>query len=175
MGFSSSLASQAERNTTLPPLTVEWYRTRLRVHTDDPRVHRHLASQHHAVAPDATVPEPLPAADLWVVADPDAIAGWRLGAPTGRRQAFTGEWYAEHRGADGETVLVAEDAARHPHALVTPDFRSWAVVAPGRRASASSPPAPYGSWCAGGRLRRRPDVPRRGGPTPQRARGVPRR
>ncbi|MEU2954023.1 hypothetical protein ACIOUE_23675 [Streptomyces xanthochromogenes] len=130
MGFYSLLTGRAERNTTLPMLTVEWYRTRLRVRTSAPGVHRHLASQHHTVTPDVAVPEPLPPADLWVLADPDPFAERRLGAPTGRRQAFTGEWYAEHRGADGETVLVSEDTATHPHALITPDFRSWALVAP---------------------------------------------
>ncbi|MFF5858529.1 hypothetical protein ACFY8B_23355 [Streptomyces sp. NPDC012751] len=131
MGFYSSLTARAERDTTLVTLTVEWYRTRLRIHTGDPGVHRYLASQHHNVAPDTAVPEPLPAADLWVLADADPVAEGRLGARVGRRQAFTGEWYAEHRGADGETVLVAEDTATHPHALITPDFRSWALVSPG--------------------------------------------
>ncbi|WP_167161467.1 hypothetical protein [Streptomyces sp. MBT27] len=128
MGFYSLLTGPAEQGTVLETLTVEWYRTRLRVHSSAPDVHRHLASQHHTVAPDVVVPEPLPTVDLWVLADPDPFVERRLGAPTGRRQAFTGEWYTEHRGADGETVLVAEDAT-HPHALITPDFRSWALVA----------------------------------------------
>ncbi|MFF5563247.1 hypothetical protein ACFY7Z_14295 [Streptomyces sp. NPDC012623] len=130
MSFYAPLVGRAERNITLPPLTVEWYRVRLRVRTADPYVHRYLASQHHTVAPDATAPEPLPVADLWVLLEPDPLAGRNPGAPTGRRQAFTGEWYTEHRGADGETVLVSQDATTHPHTLITRDFRSWVLAAP---------------------------------------------
>ncbi|WP_327341286.1 hypothetical protein [Streptomyces europaeiscabiei] len=129
MGLYASLIAGSERTGTLPPLAVDWYRTRLRVWTRDPGAHRHIASQHQLVAPTHRVPGPLPVADLHAVADPALIAGLRLGTPKGRRQAFTGEWYAEHAGHDGETVLVSEDTAKHPHVLVTPDFRSWAVVA----------------------------------------------
>lgn len=129
MGLYASLIAGSERIGALPPLTVDWYRTRLRVWTRDPAAHRHIASQHQLVAPTHRVPAPHPVAELHAVADPELIAGLRLGAPTGRRQAFTGEWYAEHAGHGGETVLVSEDTDKHPHALVTPDFRSWAVVA----------------------------------------------
>ena len=128
MAFYESLAARTRRAPG-SALAVDWYRTRLRVWTGDADVHRHVASQHHLVAPAVPVPDPSPRADLHAVADPEWIAGLRLGAPSGRRQAFTGEWYREHRDPDGETVLVSADTAKHPHALVTKDFRSWAVVA----------------------------------------------
>ncbi|MFJ9424548.1 hypothetical protein [Streptomyces sp. NPDC101249] len=129
MSLYASLTGRAERSTTLPPLDVGWYRLRLRVRTTDPGVRGHLASQHHTVAPDLVPPAPLPVADLWVLPGPDPSAGLPPGPPTGRRQAFTGEWYDEHRGADGETVLVAARPTARPHTLITRDFRSWALVA----------------------------------------------
>ncbi|ATL86859.1 hypothetical protein DNK48_09650 [Streptomyces malaysiensis subsp. malaysiensis] len=129
MGLYESLIARAEQDGSRSPLAVDWYRTRLRVWAGDPGAHRHIASQHQLVEPTCPVPGPHPVADLHAVCDPDLIAGERLGPRTGRRQAFTGEWYAEHSGSDGETVLVSEDTDKHPHTLVTPDFRSWAVVA----------------------------------------------
>ncbi|MGW7466960.1 hypothetical protein ACWGJT_20195 [Streptomyces xantholiticus] len=129
MGLYESLVRRAKRDGSLSTLAVDWYRTRLRVCTSDPDVHRYIASQHHLVKPVTPLPAPHPVADLYAISDPDPIAERRLGAPTGRRQAFTGEWYAEHRGSDGETVLVSEDTDEHPHVLVTPDFRSWVVAA----------------------------------------------
>lgn len=109
------------------PLAVDWFSPRVRVHTDDATTRDYVASQHHTLQSRSAAGH----VDLYAVADPgllDHVRDTVTGPVRGRREAFRGEWYALRRSPAGEEVLLTEDGHNSPHALVTTDFRSFALI-----------------------------------------------
>ncbi|MGW2108901.1 hypothetical protein [Streptomyces sp. NPDC001948] len=131
MNLYERAVQQALEGSGHHPVPVRWFTSALQVHTNSRRTRAYVASQHHVVAHPSFAPAVLPVTDLYAVADPALLGIIRsaaVGRPVSRRESFRGVWYACWKtGGDGAVMLV-DDGHAYQHALLTRDFRSWAVV-----------------------------------------------
>ncbi|MER5431782.1 hypothetical protein [Streptomyces sp. NPDC002588] len=114
---------------------LEWFRTRLRLFSDLPDATDYLVAQHHVVGPPVPAGDPppprAPAPALHLTADArllDVVRGTASGQRITGRESFTGWWYDCWRAGDGVFVLSSGRGHESEHALLTTDFRSWALV-----------------------------------------------
>lgn len=111
---------------------IDWFTTAVRVHTPFPAVHDYVAGQHHITVPAFPTPPSREPVDLYALADSGLLSALRSlprAHGAGRRESFRGWWYECHETPDGALALLAGEGHEINHALLTRDFREWAVVA----------------------------------------------
>jgi hypothetical protein len=130
--FYERIAAAASAQGAPTPLAVDWFTAHLRLHTASHKTREYVAGQHHLVAPPARLASLHDPTDLSAVADDSLLNEIRAtfaGAAYDLREAFRGEWYQVHESHAGDTILFRGEAGcSNPHALITRDFISWAIV-----------------------------------------------
>lgn len=127
MSVFSNLAADLSK---VPAADIEWFTVALHVHTDDARSRAYVADQHHAAASSIT---PSARSDITLYATAnrqllDHIGHSVAGQVVIRRESFAEWWYDCWSTADGDWIEFAGKGHEHAHALLSRDFRAWAVV-----------------------------------------------
>jgi hypothetical protein len=132
MSFYERIAAASSAQGAAAPLAVDWFTVHLRLHTASHKTRQYIAGQHHLMTPSSRLASLHDPTDLSAVADDSLLNEIRAtfaSAADNMREAFRGEWYQVQESHAGDTVLLrAEAGCSNPHALITRDFISWAIV-----------------------------------------------